>query len=121
MKDKYKLLLNMKDLNVDFVIENSPRQIFNVDVECIALVDDHFRNFCFQQESVYSCAVDCFLEISYRIILQHLNQISGSAFFESMVIYGSLEYNDDSNIGDRNNNSVLSEVREASWTNIIQY
>jgi len=126
MNDKAKLSSCYNDSNVDFLIERTPRQLFNElfneDVQCTALVNHHFKNSCFQQASVYPCAVDCFLEINYRVLLQHLNGFSRSTFFESMLIYGTLEYDSDDEDTREDNriNNVLSDIREATWSNIIR-
>ena len=50
----------------------------------------HFQNSCLQDTtaSVYSCAIDCFLEISHAIFLQHLIDIPCSDFFE--IVFNSI-------------------------------
>ena len=50
----------------------------------------HFQNSCLQDTtaSVYSCAIDCFLEMSHAILLQHLIDIPHSDFFE--IVFNSI-------------------------------
>ena len=112
------------DLNVDFNILRLRTE--NV-TESPCLVsrllnqgDNHFRNSCFEQPSTYSCAIDCFLEISYRAILNHVNNISRSDFFESMLsCFREIE---NSNIQyDVNTEEVLSNIREVTWARVINH
>ena len=73
----------------------------------------HFQNSCLQDTtaSVYSCAIDCFLEISHAIFLQHLIDIPRSDFFEireslTVVSIGSLM-------------STLNNIREPVWNYLV--
>ena len=75
----------------------------------------HFRNAC-QTSRFYSCAIDCFLELSYRLILPEIlkkveiSEMSG--FFNSMYITGLTEIEIGANGNLRNHAlELLDEVR----------
>lgn len=78
----------------------------------------HFKNACFNVPSVYSCAVDCFLEISYRIFSNYVRIIPQdnrcnlfNIIMRTMPIYDVALSN--------SNTQLLSEVREPVWNYII--
>jgi len=67
---------NETDLNVDFIIEKE-----NILKSAVLYDNNHFRNVCLRMPSTYSCAIDCFFEISYRVILNYITRIPRSVFF----------------------------------------
>lgn len=78
----------------------------------------HFKNACFNVPSVYSCAVDCFLEISYRIFSNYVRSIPQdnccnlfNIIMRTMPIYDVALSNSDT--------QLLPEVREPVWNYII--
>ena len=87
---------------------------------CPSLQNNHFRNSCFTSPGTYSCAVDCFLEINYRLFLDHLFPIRRSEFFNLLLIVGSTEL-DENFLGSDNSILTLETVREPIWAKIIEY
>ena len=88
----------------------------------IALNVAHFRNSCRTSGGhTYSCAVDCFLEISYRILLPEIKTKLSfeelSEFFYLLVISGSTEIPIENYITDVKSNAfrLLDEIREPIW------
>ena len=80
----------------------------------------HFINTCFETPSVYSCAVDCFLELSFRLFTRYLCNISedqnqGNAIFNMVMnalpVYETAALNSDV--------VLLSQIREPIWECII--
>ena len=96
---------DVDELHVDFLVSEVQPRI-------------HFRNACMNTPSVYSCAVDCFLEISYRIFrncIQNISQDNRSNIFNAIVrtlpVYDVAVSNF--------NTQLLSEVREPIWDYIV--
>ena len=84
----------------------------------------HFRNAC-HTSSNYSCAVDCFLELSYRlflpVILSKVESCNLSEFFNLLEVSGSTEIEENPNEDLRNNAfTLLDEIREPIWCKIIE-
>ena len=86
----------------------------------------HFQNSCLQDTtaSVYSCSIDCFLEISHAIVLQHLIDIPRSDFFEivfnSINSYKFLNSRESSRIvGIGSLMSTLNNIREPVWNYLV--
>jgi len=76
----------------------------------------HFRNAYITTPSVYSCAVDCFLEITFRLFSNYLRNISqNSNIFEIIArvspVYEAAIANSDS--------ELLSQVRQPIWDCIL--
>ena len=80
---------------------------------------NHFRN-SFEQPSTYSCAIDCFLEISQRVILKYVNNISRSDFLESMIACYR-ETDNDNNTSYYDVKEVLWNIREVTWARVINH
>ena len=89
-----------------------------------ALSVAHFRNSCKTTAGrTYSCAVDCFLEICYRLLLPEIqSKVSfedSSDFFNLLQISGSMEIPFESNNMKSNAFRLLDEIREPIWSRII--
>ena len=54
---------NLERNNADFSVSDSSHRI-------------HFMNACLVTPSVFSCAIDCFLEISFRLFVNYILDIS---------------------------------------------
>ena len=78
----------------------------------------HFMNACIDTPSAYSCAVDCFLEICFRLFVKDLHDISPyrrSNIFEAFV--GAIDIYEAAIISsDRN---LLSQLRQPIWDYIV--
>ena len=84
----------------------------------------HFRNAC-KTSRFYSCAIDCFLELGYRIflpeILSRIEYCDLSQFFNLMHIAGMTEIEYDPNCDLLNNAfNFLDEIREPIWRRVIE-
>ena len=44
----------------------------------------HFMNYCFTHAGKYSCAVDCFLELTFAVFKDSLNCIERNDFFQKL-------------------------------------
>lgn len=103
----------LNDCNIDFSIQ--PR---NIDFLFEALRGAHFRNSCFREPGTFSCAIDCFLEISYRVILKHLIGISQSLFFASMIENGTgIDLERDTQDWE----IILSDIKDPVWRTVISF
>ena len=78
----------------------------------------HFVNACIDTASVYSCAVDCFLEICFELFVEGLHDISPdrcSNIFEAVVgavnIFEAAIISSDTNL--------LSQLRQPIWGYIV--
>ena len=87
----------------------------------------HFQNSCRTTGSrTYSCAVDCFLEVSYRILLPEIKAKllfeELSEFFYLLFISGSMEIPIENNTTNVKSNKfrLLDEIREPIWSKIIE-
>ena len=85
----------------------------------------HFRNAC-KNSSYFSCAVDCFLELTFRLFLPEIqaklqdhDQLSD--FFNLLIITGSMEIEVENNHLTNNAFELLDEIREPIWTKIIEH
>ena len=82
----------------------------------------HLMNFCRLQPSVFSCAVDCFLELSHAIFYPHFSDISTRSTFIETYMF-SLTYelhvqeNDEISIAEE----VLAQVREPVWSQLTSF
>eukprot|EP00111_Clytia_hemisphaerica_P013815 TCONS_00040657-protein len=93
-----------------------------------ALSVAHFQNSCRTTRGrTYSCAVDCFLEISYRLLLPEIKAKLAfeelSEFFYLLYISGSMEIPIENDITvDVKSNAfrLLDEIREPIWSKIIE-
>ena len=84
---------------------------------CPSLETSHFKNSCLHRPLVYSCAICCFLEVSYRIFASYLNDIRRIELFERLLICESTEIeNDRGHV--YSSNDILTEVREPVWCKI---
>ena len=97
-----------------------------IDLET-ALSVAHFRNSCRTTGGrTYSCAVDCFLEISYRLLLPEIKAKLSfeelSEFFYLLTISGSMEIPIENDITNAKSNAfrLLDEIREPIWSKIIE-
>lgn len=87
----------------------------------------HFRNACKTTNNRnFSCAVDCFLEMSYRLFLPEIqaklscNELSD--FFNLLIISGSTEIEpENDNFLRYNAFRLLDEIREPIWSKIIEH
>ena len=89
-----------------------------------ALEIAHFRNACYTSRN-YSCAVDCFLELSYRLFLPEIISSTESCdlseFFNLLEISGSTEIEFNPNISMKVDAfTLLDEIREPIWSKIIE-
>ena len=91
-----------------------------------ALSVAHFRNSSRTTSGrTFSCAVDCFLEICYRLLLPEVKDKmlfeESSEFFNLLQISGSMEipFEDHNNIKS-NAFRLLDEIREPLWSRIIE-
>ena len=78
----------------------------------------HFMNACIDTPSVYSCAVDCFLEICFRLFVKDLHEISPdrrSNIFE--VVVGAIDIYEAAIISSDTN--LLSQLRQPIWDYIV--
>ena len=84
----------------------------------------HFRN-ANKTSRFYSCAIDCFLELGYRLFLPEILSRSDfcdlSGFFNLMHIAGmtEIEYNPNKNILN-NALDLLDEIREPIWHRVME-
>eukprot|EP00111_Clytia_hemisphaerica_P010420 TCONS_00030446-protein len=92
-----------------------------------ALSVAHFQNSCRTTNGrTYSCAVDCFLEISYRLLLPEIKAKLSfeelSEFFYLLYISGTMEIPIENDITDVQSNAfrLLDEIREPIWSKIIE-
>ena len=91
--------------HVDFSVSNVSQKI-------------HFMNACIDTPSVYSCAVDCFLEICFRLFVKDLHDISPdrhSNIFEAVV--GAIDIYEAAIISSYTN--LLSQLRQPIWDYIV--
>ena len=84
----------------------------------------HFRNASFTSRH-FSCAVDCFLELTYRLFLPEILESTDftdlSEFFNLLLIAGSTEIEFDPNDNFQNNAfKLLDEIRQPIWSKIIE-
>ena len=101
---------NHDETTVDFDVVKQ-----NQYMHCPVLVIRHFPNSSLHQPSVFSCAVDCFLELGYGIFAKYLQNIARSDFFELLLICGSTEFEED----DSSYVDLLCEIREPIWQRIM--
>ena len=86
----------------------------------------HFQNACKTTNNRYfSCAIDCFLELSYRVFLPELlskaNFCDLSGFFNTMFMAGMTEIEYDHDIDFRTNAlNLLHEIREPIWRKVME-
>ena len=82
----------------------------------------HFLNSAIRQPGLFSCPVDCFLEICHDIFLPWLSEIERSEIFE--IIYNvSNQYDNIMKTYQHGDNYVatqnlLSDVRESLWSHL---
>lgn len=72
--------------NAKLMRQTTHISIYNSSCEGI-VCSFHFQNYCFTHFGVFSCAVDCFLELSYAIFWTHLHNTSRDEF--SYITYES--------------------------------
>lgn len=101
---QYKLLYNIDmsvtSINSTFVIDRF-----------------HLMNECHTDPRKFSCAVDCFIELSKGIFVSYLSCIDRSEFLE-ILNNACIQYNAAVRDG---NNSVLHDIRETVWCYLRQY
>ena len=71
-------------------------------------VPRHFINYCFKHPGKFSCAVDCFLELSCAIFVDSLQNINRNPFFE--ILYHACLLLQNSNV-----HTDLELLREPVW------
>ena len=85
----------------------------------------HFPNSCKTSSSMYSCAIDCFLELAYRVFLPEL-QVAISfdemgPLFQLLVVSGSQEIQFVSSSSTVSAAlTLLKTIREPIWQKIIE-
>ena len=89
-----------------------------------ALERFHFRNAC-RTSNNYSCAIDCFLELVYRLLLpkiqSEINHNELSEFLDFLVTCGLMQIYTDSNVALQTNVwTLLDEIREPIWVKVIE-
>ena len=85
----------------------------------------HFRNSSRTTGGrTYSCAVDCFLEICYRLLLPEIKaEVSfeeSSDFFKLLQLSGTMEILFEDYTMKSNAFRLLDEIREPVWSKIIE-
>ena len=78
-------------------------------------VPRHFINYCFKHPGKFSCAVDCFLELSCVIFVDSLRNISRNPFFE-ILYHACFILLQNSNV-----HTDLELLREPVWAWLRQH
>ena len=76
----------------------------------------HFLNSVFQKPGIYSCAVDCFLELSRYVFFSHLSSLSARSKFPELLFNTTAQYCEFSK-----GIKLLSEIREPVWLYLRQH
>ena len=76
----------------------------------------HFMNSVFQQPGVYSCAVDCFLEVSRYVFFPSLSRLSIRSKFPELLFDALSDY---CQLGA--NTKLLPKIREPVWLYLAQH
>ena len=79
----------------------------------------HFKNSVFLQPGTFSCAVDCFIEISYVIFAPYLKYIPRTEVFD--IILQTCEQFEILQTEENLNNSIVSalhEIRKPLWDHL---
>ena len=71
----------------------------------------HFLNSVFVQPGVYSCAIDCFLEVSTYLFLPVLSKLSARSQFPELLFAAASDYQNQGG-----NPSLLAGIREPVWS-----
>ena len=79
------------------------------------MVVSHFMNSAFIKPGTYSCAVDCFLEISTLLFLPFLSKLTVRSEFSELLFSILLLY-----CQCRGNKELLAEIREPVWLYLIE-
>ena len=84
--------------------------------------EPHFMNSCRNQLSVFSCAIDCFLELSHNIFFPVLHSINRSSFMDLLYLtclsYDCcLKENSEEVVLERE----LAQIRERIWNQLVFY
>lgn len=74
----------------------------------------HFMNSCLTHSGKFSCAVDCFLELSVAIFKDSLKDIERNEFFQTLF-EACLQ------LENHNVQTEMTEVREAVWVYLRQH
>ena len=77
----------------------------------------HFINSFFDNPGIYSCAIDCFLEVSRYLFQPAFLDLSVGTEFIDLLHNSLLEY---SNISEKTSNT-LPQVRELVWYYLRQH
>ena len=73
-------------------------------------------NSVFQRSGIYSCAVDCFLEVSRYVFFPFLSKLSARSIFPELLFNASADY-----CQFTENVQLLSEIREPVWLYLRQH
>ena len=76
---------------------------------------NHFMNSLFEKPGVYSCAVDCFLEISRYLFLPSLGKLSIRSEFLQLLFINLSQCCENNQ-----NRKYLSRIRERVWLHLIE-
>ena len=68
-------------------------------------------NSVFVQPGVYSCAIDCFLEVSTYLFLPVLSKLSARSQFPELLLAAASDYENHGG-----NPSLLAGIREPVWS-----
>lgn len=74
----------------------------------------HFLNQCYAFPGQFSCAIDCFLELSNKLFLDHLSNAVKNDFFETLF-EACMRYRHAQNC------SQLTSIRELVWSKVRQH
>lgn len=73
-------------------------------------------NSVFQKTGIYSCAVDCFLEVSRYVFFPFLSKLSARSEFLELLFNALADYCEFSN-----KIQLLSEIRDPVWSYLRQH
>ena len=76
----------------------------------------HFTNSVFQKPGIYSCAVECFLEVSRYVFFPFLSKLSTRSKFPDLLFNAVADY-----CQFTDNIQLLSEIREPVWLYLRQH
>ena len=76
---------------------------------------NHFMNSLFEKPGVYSCAVDCFLEISRYLFLPSLAKLSTRSEFLQLLFINLSQCCENNQ-----NRKYLSRIRERVWLHLLE-
>jgi len=84
--------------------------------------DLHFMNSCRRQKSVFTCAIDSFLEIAYSTFGPYIAEVETQSLFFDLITKCLKSYSiilNSDNGDDRDNEQNLSVIRQPVWDFLV--